>query len=358
MPSAPTRDLPRTTLQLLALGALLVSTYLVVHPFLISGAWATMIVVATWPLLLAVQRRVGGRRALAVALMTIVLLLVLLVPFWVGVTTIVGNAKNLVHWSKTVDHIALPAPPAWVAGLPFVGARVAAVWQQVAAATPQELSARFAPFTRTVLMWLVGQIGSVGVLFVQLVLTVVIVAILYANGETAVRGVERFARRLAGPQGVEAMHLATRAIRAVALGVVVTALLQTALAGVGMVGAGVPFAGILTVLVFVLAVAQVGAALVLLPATVWVYSTHGVAIGTVFLVWAIFCSAIDNFVRPVLIKRGADLPLLLIFTGVIGGLVAFGVLGLFVGPVVLAVAYTLLQDWVADGEPPAPIAAA
>jgi predicted PurR-regulated permease PerM len=114
----------------------------------------------------------------------------------------------------------------------------------------------------------------------------------------------------------------------------------------------VPFAVILTVLMFVLAVAQIGAVPVLIGAVIWVYSTSGAAWGTVFLVWAIFCGTLDNVLRPMLIKRGADLPLLLIFAGVIGGLVAFGIIGLFIGPVVLAVAYTLLVAWVAADDSP------
>jgi predicted PurR-regulated permease PerM len=131
----------------------------------------------------------------------------------------------------------------------------------------------------------------------------------------------------------------------VALGVVVTAVVQSGLAGIGLLIVGVPFAPILTALMFILCIAQLGPALVLIPVIIWVYSTSGGGWGTMFLVWAIVCVVLDNILRPMLIKRGADLPLLLIFTGVIGGLIAFGVIGLFIGPVVLAVAYTLLVAW-------------
>jgi len=127
---------------------------------------------------------------------------------------------------------------------------------------------------------------------------------------------------------------------------------QAGLAGIGLAVAGVPFAAILTVLMFVLAVAQVGAGPVLIGAVIWVYSEYGAGWGSVFLVWAIVCGTMDNVLRPMLIKRGADLPLLLIFVGVIGGLIAFGIIGLFIGPVVLAVAYTLLVDWVSEAGPP------
>jgi predicted PurR-regulated permease PerM len=311
-----------------------------------------MIAVATWPLLLHAQAWLGGRRSLAVAAMTIVLLLVLLVPFYFGVTTIVENAGRIADWSKSVATLTLPQPPGWVSALPLIGARLAARWQQFAAGSPEEIAARIAPFARALALWFVGQVGNLGLLLVQFLLTVVVVAILYANGETAARGVDRFARRLAGPQGEEAVHLAARAVRAVALGVIVTAIVQSGLAGIGLAVAGVPFVTILTAVIFILAVAQLGPVLVLIPATVWVFSRSGAVWGSAFLVWAILCSTLDNFLRPVLIRRGADLPLLLIFAGVIGGLIAFGVIGLFIGPVVLAVSYTLLVDWVSDGESP------
>lgn len=349
-PESPA-DLARTILQVLAIGALILASFWIVRPFLVAGTWATTIAIATWPLLLRLQGWLGGRRSLAVGAMTLLLLLVLLVPFYFGATAVVENAGKLVERSKSLETLAIPEPPAWIAGVPVIGAKIAARWHAVAAATPEEISTRLAPFVRGLVVWLVGQVGSLGLLLLQIVLTVIVVAILYANGETAVRGADRFARRLAGDEGAKVVDLASRAVRAVALGVVVTALLQTAASGLGLVIAGVPFASILVAVVFVLCIAQLGPALVLLPATVWVYETHGGAWGTGFLVWAIVCGTFDNFVRPVLIRRGADLPLLLIFAGVIGGLVAFGVIGLFIGPVVLAVGYTLLADWVSEGDP-------
>jgi predicted PurR-regulated permease PerM len=140
--------------------------------------------------------------------------------------------------------------------------------------------------------------------------------------------------------------LAGNAIRGVALGVIVTALVQSALGGIGLAIAGVPFAALLTAIMLVLCIAQIGPLLVLLGAAAWGFHSLGTGWGAFLLVWALVVGLLDNFLRPLLIKRGADLPLLLIFAGVIGGLIAFGIVGIFVGPVVLAVAYTLLDDWV------------
>lgn len=348
-------DLARTMLQLLTLGALIATSLWIVWPFLIAVAWATMIAVATWPVLLQLQERLGGHRAPAVALMTVLLLLFLLVPLYFAITTIVANAADFVRWSRSVSSVTVPEPPQWVGAIPLVGARMAARWHALAAAGPDEIAARLAPYARTVGLWFVGHVGGVGRLLLQLLLTMIIVVILYARGDAIVPGVDRFASRLAGAQGEHAVHLAAQAVRAVALGIVVTAVLQSAVSGVGLAVAGVPYAAILTALVFVLAIAQIGAGPVLVPAVIWEYATYGPAYGTGLLVWAIFCMTFDNVARPLLIKRGADLPILLIFVGVIGGLIAFGVIGLFIGPVVLAVGYQLLAHWVSqpsasDGE--------
>ncbi|MEO8603499.1 MAG: AI-2E family transporter YdiK [bacterium] len=345
MSSTPT-DLARTTLQLLVLGALIATSVWIVEPFLPALTWALMIVVSTWPVLLRVQAWLGGSRRLAVTVMTIVLLLILVVPLYFGVAAIVENTDQIAAWSKSVVGFAASQPPPWVESIPWIGGTLAEGWQRLAAAGAEDLLVRLAPYGQMLVRWFVGQVGSVGLLLVQFLLTVLIAAILYANGEQVARGADRAARRLAGARGKTTVHLAAQAVRGLALGGVVTAIVQAGLAGIGLAIAGVPFVAVLTVLMFVLAIAQIGAGPVLLGAVIWVYTKHGGMWGSVFLVWAIFCGGLDNVLRPILIRRGADLPLLLIFAGVVGGLIAFGIIGLFIGPVVLAVAYTLLVDWV------------
>ena len=345
----PSGELARTALQLLALGALLVTSLWIVRPFLIAGVWASMIAVATWPLLLRAQALLAGRRGLATALLTLLLLLILVIPLYLGISAVVESAEDIASLSQTLASWSLPQPPDWVERVPLLGAKVASQWRELAAEGPEELAARVTPYARDIAKWLVAEIGNIGMVVVQFILTVIFTAILYSTGETAARGVERFALRLAGPAGGKAIRLAAQAPRAVALGVVVTALVQSALVGLGLAVAGVPFTAILTALAFILAVAQIGPLPILIAAVVWVYTQYGGVWGTVFLVWAAFCGSIDNFLRPVLIQRTANLPLLLIFVGVVGGLFAFGVVGLFIGPVVLAVSYMLLGEWMEQG---------
>jgi predicted PurR-regulated permease PerM len=204
------------------------------------------------------------------------------------------------------------------------------------------------PYVGTITQWFVGAAGSVGGLFVHLLLTIAIAAVLYATGETAAAWCGRFGRRLAGDRGEGVVLLAGQAIRSVALGVVVTAIAQSLVAGIGLAAAGVPRAGLLSAVILMLCIAQLGPTLVLLPAVIWLFYTGATVPGIILAIFSVLALTMDNFLRPFLIRRGADMPLLLILAGVIGGLLSFGLLGLFLGPVILAVTYTLLQNWVAD----------
>ena len=343
------QDLTRTILAVICLLLLIAASLWVLRPFLAAGVGATMLVVSTWPLLKALQARLGNRRAPAVALMTLGLLLLLILPLWAAIDTIAQHAHQVTALARTVADSGLPQPPEWVAGVPLVGAKVAAAWAHTAEGGPDGLVARLSPYASDAAGWVLGQAGSVGGLLVHFLLVVILSSILYANGEAAARGVRRFGRRLAAERGENSIVLAGQAIRAVALGVGVTAVVQTVLGGIGLGVAGVPFAGFLSAVMLMLCIAQLGPALVLFPAVGWMYWTGENAWGTFLLVWSLVVSALDNILRPVLIKRGADLPLLLIFAGVIGGMLGFGLIGIFVGPVVLAVTYTLLEAWIEDG---------
>jgi predicted PurR-regulated permease PerM len=343
------QDLARITLAVLCLLLLVAGSLWVLRPFLGAAIWATMLVVSTWPLLVSLQQRLGGRRGPAVAVMTGAMLLLVIVPVWAAVATIVGYAGQAAVLTQKLAETGLPQPPAWVVALPLVGGKLAAAWTTLADAGPQGLAAVLRPHADDAARWVLGQAGSVGGLLVQFLLVVVLSAILYSSGETAARAVRRFGRRLAGSRGESVVVLAGQAIRGVALGVGATAVVQTVLGSLGLLVAGVPLVGLLAALMLVLCIAQMGPAPVLLAAVGWMYWRGEHTWATVLLVWAVLVQVLDNVLRPVLIKKGADLPLLLIFAGVIGGMLGFGLVGLFIGPVVLAVSYTLVAAWVEEG---------
>jgi len=341
-----TSDITRTTLAVLFIGILIAASIWILLPFLTSIVWATVIVIATWPLLIKIQKRLWNSRGLAVTVMTVILLLVVVIPMTVAVLAISSKADDIISRVKSLSEVTIPPPPEWVISVPLVGSRLAERWQHYAALAPAELAALVTPYVRKAVNWFLAHAGSVAAEMLQFLLTVIISAIMYAGGEKAGAGVIAFARRLAGKRGEEVTILAAKAVRGVALGIVVTALIQAAIAGTGLVISGVPAAPLLTAVAFMLCIAQLGPILVLLPCIIWLYWKGDPLWGTVLLIFTIVAAALDNIIRPILIKKGAELPLIMIFAGVIGGLIAFGVVGLFIGPVMLAVTYTLLKAWV------------
>jgi predicted PurR-regulated permease PerM len=335
-------------LAVISIGGLIVASLWILYPFLSALIWATLLVVATWSLMRRVQRTLWGSRKLAVVVMTLSVLLVFIVPFGLGVSTLVRDAGEVLERMAALQGTSVPPPPAWTRQVPLVGDRIASRWREFAALPPEELRARIEPYGLSAGRWMLQQVGSLALFFFHLLLTVLFAAALYLKGENIAAGLRAFARRLAGARGEDMTFLAAQAVRAVALGVMVTAAVETVLAAIGLLVAGVPFVGFLTALVFVFALVQ-APALVLFPVAAWLYwKGSSPLIATAFLAWSVLIAVLDNVLRPILIKRSANLPLAMIFTGVIGGVLAFGAMGLFVGPVVLAVTYTLLMGWVKE----------
>ena len=340
-------DLPRATFGVLLIVALIALTIWILRPFLGAIVWALMIVVATWPAMRRLQSWLWGSRMLAVAAITGALLLLLIVPLSIAIGTIVSSAGEMAEWVVTLRSWTMPPPPEWLRSLPIVGMWAVDAWQKIAASRLADVAAAATPYAATAILWTASTMEGAGLLFVQFLLTLAITAVMYAKGERAADGMLRFAERLAGEPGDRVVRLAGQAIRSVAIGVVVTALVQAALAGIGLAAAGVPASALLGLVAFVLCIAQLGPALVLAPAILWLYWQGASGAATALLVWTLVVVLLDNVLRPILLTKGADLPMLLMFAGVIGGLFAFGLIGIFVGPVVLAVSYTLLGVWIA-----------
>ncbi len=339
-------NLPRTILGVLFIGGLIAASFWILRPFLPAAIWATTIVVATWPLMLRVQASLWGRRSLAVLVMTLLLLFAFFVPLLLAINSIVENAEAISGWAKSLASVSIPSPPDWIGSIPLVGQKISAAWQQFAANGPEEFAARIGPYQAQATHWMLTQLGGVGAMIIEFVLTVMIAAVLYSSGENAIEALSRFARRLAGPQGEAAVILAGQAIRGIALGVIVTALAQSVLSGIGLAVAGVPFVVLLAAIIFLISIVQIGPLPVLVICVGWLYwNGHtGWAIG--LLVWSVLVDRLNSVLLPILVRRGVDLSLILVLVGVIGGLIAFGLIGIFIGPVVLAVSFKLLEAWV------------
>lgn len=344
------RDIPQILLSVLFLTLMIVACLWIVRPFVLGFAWAATIVIATWPVLIKLQRILFGRRSLAVLVMTLLLFLLFVIPIALLINSLVDGSTPLVH-AISSGNLTLP-DLAWLNSIPLVGAKLYSGWHSLLDMGGTAIMAKVRPYIGTTTTWFVGQAAHIGRFMMHCGLMLLFSALLYWQGEKVAWGVRYFATRLAAKRGDAAVLLAGQAIRAVALGVVVTALVQAVLGGIGLAISGVPYATLLTVVMIFSCLVQLGPLIVLIPCIIWLYWTGDTTWGTVLLVWSCVVGTMDNFIRPLLIRMGADLPMVLILTGVIGGLIAFGMIGLFIGPVLLAVSWRLFDAWVREVPPP------
>ncbi|WP_031522387.1 AI-2E family transporter YdiK [Siccibacter colletis] len=343
-------DVPQILLSVLFLSVMIIACVWIVQPFILGFAWAGTVVIATWPLMLRLQQILWGRRSLAVLVMTLLLILLLVIPVALLVNSLVDNSAPLVHWLSS-GQMTLP-DLAWLNSVPMVGAKLYAGWHNLVDSGGSAIMAKLRPYIGTTTTWFIGQAAHIGRFMMHCALMLLFSALLYWRGERVAQGFRHFATRLASSRGDAAVVLAAQAIRAVALGVVVTALVQGILGGVGIAIAGIQYATILTVVMVLSCLVQLGPLPVLIPCIIWLYWSGDTTWGTVLLVWSCVVGTLDNVIRPVLIRMGADLPMVLILSGVIGGLIAFGMIGLFIGPVVLAVSWRLFYAWVQESPAP------
>jgi predicted PurR-regulated permease PerM len=346
----PYNDITRTTLSVLAIGILIVAAFWIARPFLLPMLWASMIVSATWPILLRLEQLLRGRRSLAVVAMTILLTLLVLAPLVTAVAIILANTDRILQWIEALSRLTLLPPPDWVDSLPLIGPQLSDLWLEITSAGKVSLSGKVGPYIKEIAVWLFNQTGNPGKLLFDFALTVIISGVLYSTGEVVAHAVLRFARRLAGERGETVVVLAAKSVRGLALGVVVTAVAQSAAAGIGLAIAGVPAVLLLTALMFMLCLAQLGPSPVLVPAVIWLFWSDAVGWSIFLGIWTLLVTPVDNILRPMLIRKSVDLSIFIVLPGVIGGLMTLGIIGVFVGPVVLAVAYNLLEAWVQEGE--------
>ncbi|KAJ9433308.1 MULTISPECIES: AI-2E family transporter YdiK [Enterobacterales] len=343
-------DLPQMLFSLMFILIMIIASLWVVQPFILGFAWASMVVIATWPLMIRLQQMLWGRRSLAVIAMTILLLLLFIIPIALLVSSLIDNSAPVIAWA-TQRHLVMPDFD-WLRQIPYVGRKLYSSYHKLVDGGGAAMLNQVQPYIGRTTGFFVAQAGHFGRFMMHLIVMLLFSVLLYWRGEQVGHGIRHFAYRMSGRRGDAAVLLAGQAIRAVALGVVVTALVQGVLGGIGLAISGIPYATLLTVLMILTCLVQLGPLVVLVPAIIWLYWSGDTTWGTVLLVWSCVVGTLDSVLRPMLIRMGADLPMILILSGVIGGLIAFGMIGLFIGPVVLAVSYRLVSVWMHEAPEP------
>ncbi|MCA8929431.1 MAG: AI-2E family transporter [Alphaproteobacteria bacterium] len=328
------------------LGLLAYWSLTLVAPFLSIVVWAGVLAVALYPIFAWLARAMGGRRTLAAALVTLVLLLIVIGP-------VAALVASLIEWSAALvsklqaGQIAVPLPPDSVRQWPLIGERAYAFWTLAAdnlAGAALSIKPQLLKAGGTVL----GSMAGLGLSALAFAASSVIAGCLLVPGPRLVAGARLLATRIVSSRGDRFVDMAGTTIRNVSRGVIGISLLQALLGGIGMIAAGVPLAGPLALAMLVLGIVQIGPGIVVVGVIVWAWSTLDPLAAGLLTAYLVPVALIDNVLRPIVMAKGLPVPMLVILVGVIGGTLSYGLIGLFLGPIVLSVFYELLVAWVRD----------
>ena len=326
---------------------------LVLRPFISAMLWALILCFTTWPIFLRLEEFLSGRRTLSAIIATIFLATIIALPISILGATLAENVSSLFSASQKLIREGPPSPPDWIASVPLIGDRVTAYWNYLDNSSSirlQEL-ARLVPAAKTIVLW-AGAALAAGIF--QIALSLLIAFFFYRDGQAAANRLHVALYRIAGEKGDRLLDLAGATTRAVVYGILGTALLQGIVAATGFVIAGVPGAASLGFLTFLLSLVPGGPLIVATPAAFWLYRETSIAWAVFIIAWGLMVGMLDNVVKPLLISRGGSTPMILVMLGIFGGAIAFGVIGMFLGPTLVALGYNLLEQWSATGwnDPP------
>jgi predicted PurR-regulated permease PerM len=330
------------------LAALLVIGCLVIlRPFIPLLMWGIIIAIASYPTFRKLQGALGGRGGLAAVIWTLLLLAVLIVPLVLLAQGLIAGGRPLALQMKN-GTFSIPPPPASVGQWPIIGAPLARAWTAASINFTDSL-VKFAPQIKSALPGILSASAGIGRTILQFFLSILVSGALLANSQAAAEVTRLLANRLFGDRGPEYQNLVGATIRSVTFGILGVALIQSALAAIGFLVMGLPGAGVWAAAFLFAAVLQLGG-LVLIPAVIYAFAISTTTKAVIFLVWCVFVGVIDNILKPLLLGRGVAVPTAVIFLGAIGGFVVMGIVGLFVGAIVLSVGYKLFLAWI-EGSP-------
>lgn len=346
--NSPTTQAIEIAIRLGLIFLILAWCLMILSPFISLIAWGGIIAVAVHPLFSRLANKLGGRKKLAVALIMLVSIGIVLVPV-ISLSDSLITSANEIGNDITQGTAQIPPPAETVEDWPLIGEKAYGFWL----AASQDLTALLMQYPdqlTAIGKKLLGLAASTGLGVLQFIVSFLIAAAFLVASDSAGTGMQRLARRLSAEHGEDLLLMSANTVRSVAVGVIGVAFIQAVLAGLGMVFAGVPGAGLLAVLVLVLGIAQLPLSLLLLPVVLYVFSVESTMVAVIFMVWCVLVSLSDAALKPLLLGRGVDAPMMVILLGAIGGMLVSGIVGLFTGAVILAVGYKLLVAWVTLGE--------
>ena len=331
------------------LAALMVWTLILIRPFISILAWSVVLAVALNPAFQRLAKALGGRPKFAAAILTLVILGILIGPAtWIGLGAVEGIQEFA--GQLAAGQLTIPSPPAVIKTWPLIGSPLYELWDQ-ASTNLRPVVQQIAPHMKTFATMLLSLAGDAGLGTIKFLLSVVVAGVIFPYGSQLVAAGRSFLWQIVPEQSEHFLELAGATIRAVSQGVIGVAILQALLAGAGFKLAGIPSAGVLAFLVLLLSIVQIGATVVILPVIIWIWTDKDVTVALLLTLFLGGVAIVDNILKPLVMGRGLTTPTLVIFVGVIGGTLAHGLVGLFIGPIILSVAWELAAAWLRIDRP-------
>jgi len=333
-------------LEIAAVALLVVGCFVVLRPFISALLWAGILCFSTWPLYLWLEKRLKNRRTVAASLMTILIALVLVVPFAIVGLSLADDVVRMIGSVRVMIEEGAPDPPSWVVEIPVVGNAVDTYWQHLAHNSEHVVEALKKLLSNSS-DWLMRRGIGFGHGVLQLTLSVFIAFFFYRDGLVVAQRVHDATKRIAGDRTQHFLSVVGGTVKGVVYGILGTAIMQGILMGLGFWATGIPAPLLLGFLTFFLSFVPMGTPLIWIPASVWLIYSGATGLGIALIVWCLLVGTIEHFLKPYLISRGSNLSFVLVFLGIFGGMIAFGFIGVFIGPTLLAIGYSLVQEWTA-----------
>ncbi len=337
-------DIVQLVIRLGLLACLVYWSFFIVRPFVPILAWSLVLAVALYPVFRGLAKLLGGRPNLAAAILTVINLGIVIGPAtWLGLNAVEGVRE--IAGQLSAGDLMVPSPPVRVKELPLVGPQLFDLWNQAS----HNLRAVFhdvVPYLKPLAGTMFALAGDAGVGTLKFLLAVALAGFLFPRGPQFVAGGRGFLSRVVPEQSEHFLELAGATIRAVSQGIIGVAIIQSLLAGIGFKLAGVPGAGLLAFAILLLAILQIGATIVMLPVIIWLWTVKDFTTALLFTLFLVIVGLLDNVLKPLVMGRSLSTPTLVIFIGVIGGTLAHGIIGLFIGPIILSVAWEFMVAWI------------
>ncbi len=329
--------------RLVLLAALLIYSFQILQPFLLTILWAAILSVSSAPLCKKISERIGNRPRIAAVLTSLILLMIIILPsLYLAESLVTGISLVSENWQQ--GKIKIPPPTEQVRDFPLIGHTVFDYWT-MAYTNIEGFLEPFAPYLKSASGWILGAAKSIGLVVVNFIFSIIIAGGLLMKREQCTEAMKLISARLHSDRGRELLNDAVMTIQSVTRGVVGVAFIQAVLTGIGLAFAGIPGAGLWALLALIMGIIQIGVTPILLTAVIYLFSTATTLKASLFLVWALLVGPLDNILKPILLGRGAPVPMLVIFLGALGGFIRSGLFGLFVGAVILSLTYKLLISW-------------